>query len=467
MNLTPFSHIELKRPQLAPASRLYHLEPIGIGTPFVESLTSFIIRLAAAHSVTTAALCTGEIARHIGKSYLWTNRRSLHFDRCERLNGVREIATELVRAVENLCKRNDLRFLTMLPWSDVLSEQLIHRRKRAWCPDCYEDMLRSESGVYDPLLWFLGPVLICVIHGCLLCSRCPKCDAEVLVLSGRARPGCCAKCESWLGRTSYPNPAPKEALSSEMELNKRYTTSLGDLLETGPANPSPSRDMIASSLSSLIAKLANGNAAAFARGLDRNKSAICTWQRCNSRMRITDLLDVCDRLGISLMEFLTNKTGQATMSGEIILRERKAVVRKKRNWTELELKLQAALDTNEQASFSEVSSRLECDSRTLRYHFPELCRAISARWMEQRTELVRNRRAQVRETIRKVVLKLLGEGIYPSRRTVCARLKIKIRSRVVATELTKLHAELGLTHRFGHLRRSVAGIHDSRVHQSP
>lgn len=374
---------------------------------------------------------------------------------CDGLNGVTENANGWVLALENLCKRDNLRFLTMLPWADVLSEQSMLRRGRAWCPDCYEDMFRSESGVYDPLLWFLRPVLICIIHGCLLCSRCPKCDAEGLILSGRTRPGRCAKCESWLGRRTYSNPVPKEALpSSEMKLNERYITSLGHLLETGPANPSPSRETIANSLSSLIAKLADGNAAALARYLDRNKSAIWTWQRCNSRMRLTVLLDVCDRLGISLIEFLTAKTGQATMGGEIILRERKPVLRKKRNWSELKLKLQAVLDNDELVSFSDVSSRLDCDGRTLRYHFPELCRAISAQGSKKRTQLVRNRRAKVAETIRKMVLKLLGEGIYPSRRAVCARLEPKIRSRIVATALTKLHAELGLTHRFSHLRRN-------------
>ncbi len=35
-------------------SRLYSLEPIGIETPETESLTSYLSRLAAAHSVRVA-----------------------------------------------------------------------------------------------------------------------------------------------------------------------------------------------------------------------------------------------------------------------------------------------------------------------------------------------------------------------------------------------------------------------------
>jgi hypothetical protein len=41
-------------------SRLYHLEPIGIGTPFVESLTSYVVRLAEAHSVSPRIVVTPE-----------------------------------------------------------------------------------------------------------------------------------------------------------------------------------------------------------------------------------------------------------------------------------------------------------------------------------------------------------------------------------------------------------------------
>ena len=43
-------------------SRLYHLEPIGVGSPFVESLTSYIARLAEAHSVSIRALIADEIS---------------------------------------------------------------------------------------------------------------------------------------------------------------------------------------------------------------------------------------------------------------------------------------------------------------------------------------------------------------------------------------------------------------------
>ncbi len=43
-------------------SRLYFLEPIGVGTPYTESLSSYLCRLAQEHCVTPQKLIMGEIA---------------------------------------------------------------------------------------------------------------------------------------------------------------------------------------------------------------------------------------------------------------------------------------------------------------------------------------------------------------------------------------------------------------------
>ena len=41
---------------LPPVTRLYHLSPIGLGTPMVESLSGYIVRLAEAHCVSAGVL---------------------------------------------------------------------------------------------------------------------------------------------------------------------------------------------------------------------------------------------------------------------------------------------------------------------------------------------------------------------------------------------------------------------------
>lgn len=51
----------LEPPNFLPRSRLFHQLPIGVGTPHVESLTSYVSRLAVAHSVPTGTLLAIEV----------------------------------------------------------------------------------------------------------------------------------------------------------------------------------------------------------------------------------------------------------------------------------------------------------------------------------------------------------------------------------------------------------------------
>src|SRR5881628_1288542 len=53
---TAYESWDFTRPVLPPRSRLYSLEPIGIGTPLCESLSGYIARLADAHAVSVGDL---------------------------------------------------------------------------------------------------------------------------------------------------------------------------------------------------------------------------------------------------------------------------------------------------------------------------------------------------------------------------------------------------------------------------
>ena len=55
---------------IPPRSRLYQLNPVGIGTTYVESLTSFTNRLAEAHCLLPGILMTREIAIVFDQEYL-------------------------------------------------------------------------------------------------------------------------------------------------------------------------------------------------------------------------------------------------------------------------------------------------------------------------------------------------------------------------------------------------------------
>jgi len=54
--LERYEEWDVSIPPLPSRSRLYRLEPIGIGTPYVESLTGYIARLAETHCITPKSL---------------------------------------------------------------------------------------------------------------------------------------------------------------------------------------------------------------------------------------------------------------------------------------------------------------------------------------------------------------------------------------------------------------------------
>src|SRR5215472_8820879 len=102
-----------------PRSRLYSLEPIGIGTPEVESLSSYLNRLAQAHCVTVTTLIAHELLPHIStparvRQAAPLSRgglRGLGQPLAQRIYGLGRTAATWVNGLEMVTGRRDLRFL--------------------------------------------------------------------------------------------------------------------------------------------------------------------------------------------------------------------------------------------------------------------------------------------------------------------------------------------------------------------
>jgi hypothetical protein len=179
-------------------SRLYSLEPIAVETPYTESLSSYLIRLAQEHCVTPQKLIMGEIAPiMIGDRYeaetIANNVSSLfgNSDAKPAINGMRDMTRSLVDALENLTLRQDLRFLSCLTWKDIISDRGLFRQDKAWCPLCFEAMRQEKKPIYEPLLWSFREVSFCPEHQYELCAprsgslrdRRPHCDSQLKAIA--------------------------------------------------------------------------------------------------------------------------------------------------------------------------------------------------------------------------------------------------------------------------------------------
>lgn len=228
---------ELSDHRLTGRSYLYSLPPIGIGTPMVESLTSYIQRLAAAHAVETGTLVNCELLLRVpytkgalsGKLPTKLPQYSFYIE-AYTLNGTGDRARLWTSALEELTQVQRLGLLTTLPWANMIDRVHLLRTNRAWCSSCYESWRSSGHPVYEPLLWMFQVVTVCHHHRQPLDSTCPSCGRTQYVFSSKSRPGHCSRCQSWLGRVHEVG-----AINHDVAEQLRPAEMVADLLAASPS----------------------------------------------------------------------------------------------------------------------------------------------------------------------------------------------------------------------------------------
>jgi hypothetical protein len=219
-------------------SRLFSLEPIGVGTAYTESLSSYLCRLAQEHCVTSQKLVMGEIdPQMMGQDYgLALTKRNVSIlfsnsDAKPAINGMREKTQSLVHALEELTQRKELKFLSLLTWKEAINESGLFRQYRAWCPQCHEQWRQEREAIYEPLLWSFREADVCLHHNCVLIDECPHCSSRLPVIANFLQLGFCSRCKGWLGSQG----GEKQSFTTdEMEWNQYKVRSIGDLIAVAP-----------------------------------------------------------------------------------------------------------------------------------------------------------------------------------------------------------------------------------------
>jgi hypothetical protein len=188
------------------STRLFNLNPIGEDTAYVECLTSYIGRLAKAHSVTVGTLVARELAPVLNKVYILKSCNkggSRFYESAKEINGIGKTAEDCIAALQRLTGRTDLRNLTLVTLGKILSSRGLLRSHLAWCPACFEEWRIKGEPIYQPLIWNFQVVNYCWKHNINLNTRCPSlnCGKENPLLNRRFQPGYCTYCGIWLGST--------------------------------------------------------------------------------------------------------------------------------------------------------------------------------------------------------------------------------------------------------------------------
>lgn len=420
-DLQVYDSCHLKPILIPPRSRLYSLEPIGIGTSSVESLTSFLMRIAKAHSLKVNTIFTREISNYFEQEYLHKHSRkglSTLFNRAAALNSDGVLASLLSQSLEYLTLKDNLSSLTLLPAKNVFSPRKLFRQHQAWCPNCYEEWNVANKPIYQPFLWNFESVKFCPRHLRPLKYKCPNCNHSIPWLTGQSQVGFCSRCNYWLGSLS----CDQESIN-ELDLSEYIWTShnIGELLSLISSRSSSfQKDDIQKAVNLMIALISEGNVAAFARILNLPKNTVWMWSKGKSVPELRAILMMCYSLGISLVDFLAldKQAFQAIQVNSLKLskntRQKRATPRKF-NHHEIEDYLTEILSSsNTPLTIREIARVLKIDRRTLYHHFPSLCKAISVKHRLYQKSLTEERIQNCCQEVETVVYQVLLAGEYPS-----------------------------------------------------
>lgn len=409
---------DIKSPPLPARSRLFRLEPVGVGTAHVESLTSYIARLAAEHCVSPRKLLCAEVLNPIGKATPYY-KISPHFSAYQ-INGMGNLVEVTIAALEQLTLREDLRYLTLWMWANILSSQQLLRKERTWCTSCYEGRLRSGKPPYESLMWSLKAVTICIKHQKQLCNRCPCCGYQLPFLDTDYYPGYCSRCRNWLGTSSTAKSKRTEESVTEAETSRQLQIqhSIGELLSNSKniIFP-PSHQSFIANLIKLIKKNANSSINVFSNIVGIWSGTIRRLLASRSKLSLENLCQICSRLNVAPLDLLAEQGNEEDIKRQHIvvgdIRSSGMIT----SWSEVEDKLNAALQEHPPPSMEATARYLGYYPPKIKRHFPELCEQIISRYKEYRKNT-----HPPREKIQKALQTALNESPPPSLQMIFRRL---------------------------------------------
>ncbi len=387
-----FESWSLSRPRVPPRTPVYALEPLGIGTAMTESLSSYLIRLADAHSVAVGDFVgrlLSEIPNPTGNivtpATLASRAGSHGFRACGyAINGTTERTAKWVYALEAATGRPDLRYLTLLSLRAALPQR-VFRRHRTWCPACLEHWRMIGQAIYEPLGWTFELSTCCTVHKRSLCNTCHHCGWRLSPIGVFSRIGFCQHCGGWLGR-SIGDAEPAQD-RTDIQWKLWASGQIGELLAMlRRMNPGTSRKYFRGNLIVYLEEVVNGNIGALAEYIHCPRSILQSWLDGGRMPRLDSLLRIAQALNVSVSSFFVRRVPTAI---DIAAAKQATTIARRRNVSpsrhsfEIRKALQIALRDDVPISLSDVARRLGYTTTERLYQADrELSHRIAARYRQ-------------------------------------------------------------------------------------
>lgn len=426
----------MKQFNYPPRSELFHLKPEGIGTPFVESMSSYVNRLAEEHRTPVGALIADVISKKLASEYC---RQKTQFGRSYTpigaQNGIGYIAEQWNGALSLLTMRKGLEHLSLLFYRNILTENKLLRKYKAWCPRCLHEMAYDNEGtIYEPLLWKIEAVKVCPRHLQPLETICPKCRRQPDHLSTHSRNGFCSRysCKArWLG-----NNIDLSLDEKDVQAELRYTTEVGKLLElTGKLSSAPDRDFVAWYVSALVDNHTRGNISGFATLLKIPRENASHWKNGVNVPRLSKLLKMSIFFNDSLTDRLKEwdslqAKGNIILSGTPIPSANIVRELKHQNLSSKSLKAEEMLKNivngiEAPIAIKSIARVCGCHPSLLYLHFKELCHRVTVMRKQSIKELQEIRHQRFLTSVSEAKSNYTSKGIYPSQKLLMNTVGIK------------------------------------------
>ncbi|GAA0713259.1 TniQ family protein [Dokdonella soli] len=152
----------------------------GAGTLYVESMTSFISRLANVHCLSAGQLLDLLKSRIPAEDGETDIVNSIYARGPHELVGYSTAVKTLTRRLTLATGEHALSEASLLFLKPALSRNCraaVHKVRR-WCPACYSDFRRAGDSGYDLLIWHLQAITSCPVHGLVLENHCAACGQQ-------------------------------------------------------------------------------------------------------------------------------------------------------------------------------------------------------------------------------------------------------------------------------------------------
>jgi hypothetical protein len=194
----------------------------------------------------------------------------------------------------------------------------------------------QHTAAYQPLIWSVDLVKVCLRHRVCLVDHCSKCKRQFPALARRVKPGFCPRCDNWLGGIADELAADKLFKASELVWQEFVCDNVGELISITPTlSCTPSKDCIAKWLQICADRVTQGKMQRLSALIGKHNLTVHEWWLGRIKPVLFNLLRICYCLDLRLVDLLTGTgiEGKKSFKSKQFPQELEPVKRPRRNKT--------------------------------------------------------------------------------------------------------------------------------------